>query len=151
MIYLISALIILGVIAGTIYYFGKDSNLQDRHYVKKSGVSKAADNNSVPDVASDCCGQHEVCERDSLITAVSKKIEYYDDEELDIYRGTDSGEYNEKAVDEFREVFYTMQDTDVAGWLRSLQLRNINLPDQLKDEALLIIEERRNSKSGAFE
>ena len=151
MIYLISALMIIGVIAVTIYYFGKGSYQQERQYVKKSGASKVADNSSATDVTSDCCGQHEVCERDSLIAAVSEKIEYYDDEELDIDRGTDSGEYNEKAVDEFREVFYTMQETDIAGWLRSLQLRNINLPDQLKDEALLIIEERRNSKSRAFE
>ena len=140
MIYLISALIILGVIAGTISYFDK---IRNKENVQKEGEQKAAENNPEPVVDPDCCGQHEVCERDSLLAAVSKKIEYYDDEELDIYRGTDSGEYDEKAIDEFREVFYTMQDTDVAGWLRSLQLRNINLPDQLKDEALLIIEERR--------
>jgi len=140
MIYLISALIILGVIAGTIYYFGNNRKRQD---APKHGEPKSSEKNTEPFLDSDCCGQHEVCERDSLLAAVSKKIEYYDDEELDIYRGIDSGEYDEKAVDEFREVFYTMQDTDVAGWLRSLQLRNINLPDQLKDEALLIIEERR--------
>ena len=27
----------------------------------------------IPEV---CCGQHETCERDSLLAAVSKKIEY---------------------------------------------------------------------------
>ena len=43
----------------------------------------------------------------------------------------------------FRDVFYTMQETDVAGWVRSLQLRGINLPDNLKDEVFLIIGERR--------
>ena len=37
----------------------------------------------VKEVDVECCGQHEVCERDSLLAAVSKKIEYYDDEELD--------------------------------------------------------------------
>ena len=31
----------------------------------------------------ECCGQHEVCEKESLLAAVSKQIEYYDDEELD--------------------------------------------------------------------
>ena len=40
-------------------------------------------------------------------------------------------------------VFYTMQDTDVAGWVRSLQLRGIALPDNIKDEVFLIIGERR--------
>ena len=36
-----------------------------------------------------------------------------------------------------------MQDTDVAGWVRSLQLRGIALPDNIKDEVFLIIGERR--------
>lgn len=36
-----------------------------------------------------------------------------------------------------------MQDDEVAGWVRSLQLRNISLPDALKDEVFLIVGERR--------
>lgn len=90
-----------------------------------------------------CCGQHEVCERDSLLAAVSKKIEYYDDEELDKYIGIAPEDYTSEQEDEFRDVFYTMQDTDVAGWVRSLQLRGIALPDNIKDEVILIIGERR--------
>ena len=39
----------------------------------------------VQEVDAECCGQHEVCEKESLLAAVSKKIEYYDDEELDKY------------------------------------------------------------------
>lgn len=91
----------------------------------------------------DCCGQHAVCERDSLIAAASKAIEYYDDEELDAYRGMPSDKYAEGAVEEFRDVLYTLQEAEVAGWIRSLQLRGINLPDTLKDEAFLIVGERR--------
>lgn len=75
---------------------------------------------------------------------ISKKIEYYDDEELDRFRGLESDEYDEESVNEFREVLYTLQSEEVAGWLRSLQLRAVNLPDALKDEAFLIwIGERR--------
>ena len=73
----------------------------------------------------------------------AKKIEYYDDEELDRFRGLEGDEYEEDAVDEFREVLYTLQSEEVAGWLRSLQLRGVNLPDALKDEAFLIVGERR--------
>ena len=97
----------------------------------------------VKEVDAECCGQHEVCERDSLLAAVSKKIEYYDDEELDRFQGVDSDAYDEDAVNEFRDVLYTLQDVEVAGWLRSLQLRAISLPDALKDEAFLIVGERR--------
>lgn len=97
----------------------------------------------VKEVDAECCGQHEVCERDSLLAAVSKKIEYYDDEELDKYIGIAPEDYTLEQEDEFRDVFYTMQDTDVAGWVRSLQLRGIALPDNIKDEIFLIIGERR--------
>ena len=51
--------------------------------------------------------------------------------------------YTPEQEDEFRDVFYTMQDTDVAGWVRSLQLRGIALPENIKDEVFLIIGERR--------
>ncbi|ADV43235.1 hypothetical protein [Bacteroides helcogenes] len=102
--------------------------------------------NAMPEIKvadTECCGQHEVCERDSLLAAVSKKIEYYDDEELDRYIGTPPDAYTPEQEDIFRDVFYTMQDTDVAGWVRSLQLRGIALPDNIKDEVFLIIGERR--------
>ena len=91
----------------------------------------------------ECCGQHEVCERDSLLAAVSKEIEYYNDEELDRYRGIPATDYPDEAVDEFREVLYTMREDEVAGWVRSLQLRAVELPNALKDEVFLIIGERR--------
>jgi len=93
----------------------------------------------------DCCGQHEVCERENITTKTRTEIEYYDDEELDQYCGFDPDLYDEKAVEAFSEVLYTMQAREVSGWLYSLYLRNIRIPDQLKDEALLLIEEQRNT------
>ena len=80
----------------------------------------------------ECCGQHEVCEKESLLAAVSKKIEYYDDEELDRFAGRASNAYLADEEEEFRNILYTMLETDVAGWVRSLQLRGIELPDSLK-------------------
>lgn len=95
------------------------------------------------EIQEECCGQHETCERDSLLAAVSKEIKYYNDEELDRYQGVEADAYDEAAVEEFSEVLYTLQEVEVAGWLRSLQLRGINLPDAIKDEAFLIVGERR--------
>ena len=99
----------------------------------------------VQEVDIECCGQHEVCEKESLLAAVSKKIEYYDDEELDKYIGTAADRYTPEQEEEFRDVFYTMQSEDVAGWVRSLQLRGIALPDNIKDEVFLIVGERREN------
>ncbi|MDR0742739.1 MAG: phospholipase [Tannerella sp.] len=136
--YLVSGIIILGVTAAIIGYFGNR-----KRQPTKNSETETAGNNANPVVSGECCGQHKICERDRLLAAAGKKIEYYDDEELDAYRGKESDRYNENETEEFREVLYTMHETDVAGWLCSLQLRGINLPDQLKDEVLPIIEEQR--------
>lgn len=97
----------------------------------------------IPDA--ECCGQHEVCEKESLLAAVSKGVEYYDDEELDRFRGRAPEDYTEEETEEFRDVLYTMREEEVAGWTRSLQLRGIELPEGVRDEVILIVEERRQA------
>lgn len=86
-----------------------------------------------------CCGQHAVCEKDSLLAAVQREIEYFDDEELDAFRGRPSDNYTPDEAEAFREVLYTMRQDEVAGWVRSLTLRGVNLPDELKDEVILLV------------
>ena len=83
------------------------------------------------------------CERDSLLAAVSNEIIYYDDEELDQYKGREAEDYTDEEAEEFANVFYELKEVEVAGWVRSLQLRQIALPLQLMDEVLLVVRERR--------
>ena len=85
----------------------------------------------------ECCGLHEVCEKESL--RALEDVEYYEDEELDRFRGRTT--YSDEEIEEFREVLYTMRTDEVAGWLHSLELRRVNLPDELKDEVLLLVGE----------
>ena len=118
MLILIVSLIVLAVVAAVA------GVIRNRHLRKQVESGELEAMPETVQVDSECCGQHEVCEKESLLAAVSKKIEYYDDEELD-------------------DVFYTMQAEDVAGWVRSLQLRGIALPDNLKDEVFLVVGELR--------
>ncbi|MBP1676662.1 MAG: phospholipase [Bacteroidetes bacterium] len=90
----------------------------------------------------ECCGAHEVCERDSLLNA-SDKAEYFDDEDLDSLSGIAPEKMNETQMRQLSDVFYTLRESDVAAWLRSLQVRNIQLPESIREEALLIVSERR--------
>lgn len=90
-----------------------------------------------------CCGEHLVCERETLLQT-NAKIEYYDDEELDALAGMDPEDYTDEQRQALREVFNTLQEADVPGWCRSLQLRNITLPPDIREEALLIVRERRH-------
>ncbi len=87
----------------------------------------------------ECCGEHEVCEKGKIKRALRTDIEYFDDEELDAYRGTPSDEYDDEAVEEFREVLYTMDPKEIDDWLKSLELRKVALPDALKDEVFMLL------------
>lgn len=95
----------------------------------------------------ECCGQHAVCERDSLLAAVSGRIEYYDDEELDAFAGRDANSYTKAETEQFRDVLLTLLPDDIAGWARSIQLRGITLPDEVREELIMIISEERASRN----
>lgn len=123
------------VITGTVLY------LHHRHTADEN-----RDVNDTPDAESDdvCCGMHVTCEKDSLLAAVSDEIIYYDDEELDRFRGMSPDSYTDSDIEEFRNVLLTLLPSDIAGWGRSIQLRGIELPDTVRDELLLIVAEARD-------
>jgi paraquat-inducible protein B len=93
----------------------------------------------------ECCGAHEVCDKDTLLNP-DCVIVYYDDEELDELAEINPAHYTSSQKKEIAAVFYTLKESDVAGWLRSLQLRKIELPEDIKEEALMIVRERRTVK-----
>ena len=128
MISLILLLVFAGLVVFTATYFNRRG--------------KDEQNDIVINENSECCGAHEVCERDNL-QIIDTKIEYFDDEELDTLAGISPDNFTKKQIESVSEVFYSMHENDVASWLRSLQLRNIQLPDFLREEALMIVGERR--------
>ena len=93
-----------------------------------------------------CCGQHIVCEKDSLLAAVSTEIEYYEDEELDNFRGIGADDYTDEQIEQFRDVLYTLRPDEIGGWARSIQLRGINLPAAVKDELIMLAAEARTQQ-----
>ena len=135
----ILALILAGVVlAGMTAGFFYNRNIRKK--IEKGKLKEAPE---VRTVDGECCGQHAACEKESLLAAVSRQIEYYDDEELDRFKGRPSDAYTEEETNEFRDIMYTMKEEEVAGWCRSLQLRGVEFPDGLKDELFLIVGERR--------
>lgn len=96
-----------------------------------------------------CCGMHITCERDSLLASVSPEIVYYDDEELDRFRGRPADGYTPEEADEFRNVLLTLLPHDIAGWARSIQLRGIELPADVREELLMIVAEERRARAAA--
>ena len=90
----------------------------------------------------ECCGAHEVCDRESLLSA-GANVEYFDDENLDALADVQPEKFTDDQLDQLSDVFYTLRESDVAAWLRSLQVRRIQLPLELREQALLIVSERR--------
>ena len=91
--YIVIGIIVLGVVAAIAGYF---RNRKLQKMLERGEISEIPEAQEL--VTDECCGQHETCERDSLLAAVSKKIEYYDDEELDRFRGVEADAYDEDAV-----------------------------------------------------
>lgn len=89
-----------------------------------------------------CCGLHLVCEKDSL-SPMSADIIYYDDEELDRFIGRTAGSYTAEEEEEFRDVLMTLRPEDVSGWARSVTQRRLELPPDVRDELLMLVNEQR--------
>ena len=121
------------------------TEIHERQKQKKSTSAKDADlqvskGNERPE---GCCGEHLVCEKETLLQT-NARIEYYDDEELDALAGIDPVDFTPDQYNSLREVFDSLQESDVPGWCRSLQLRQISLPEDIREQALLIVRERRS-------
>lgn len=117
-IFLIIA-IILGVILFIFTHFNK----------------KKATNNHLINPSATCsyCDAYNECQVKQLFNKENEII-YYDDEELDALKGIPANEYTQEQIKQISEVFHTLQKNEVKDWLNSLQLRNIELPLELRDE-----------------
>lgn len=139
---ILAALLVVGF---TLWFLDKrsasfDADKSDNPDNSYTPASDSAEDDEV------CCGQHYSCEKDSLLTALSSKIEYYEDEYLDRFAGRQADDYSEEEKDEFRDVMLTLLPDDLAGWGRSIQLRGINLPSDIRDEFLMLIDDVRTKR-----
>lgn len=130
MLILLVSLVVLGIVAA----------VATKMLMRGDGVDTAAPVNAGSDCGT-CNGDNDKCEQTCMMEAAVKPVEYYDDEELDQYRGRPSDGYTDDEAEQFRDILYTMRQDEVAGWNRSLILRGINLPNQVKDEVVMLIGE----------
>ena len=117
----VAAIVVLGVVVALFSRGSGDDNI-----VVASGD------------CSSCDGNDPKCEQVCMMEAATKEIEYFDDEELDVFKGRPSDSYSETEIEQFRDVVYTMRPDEVAAWCRSITLRGILLPDELKYEIIIL-------------
>lgn len=142
-LYILAAIVIVGLIL----------KLTDKHFkaVQPSKDSDKSDKSDKSDssVEEECCGMHITCERDSLLSSVSDKAEYFDDEDLDRFAGRAADDYTDDEIEEFRDVLLTLLPDDIAPWGRSVQLRGITLPTPVREELLMLVAEEREKRAKA--
>lgn len=95
-----------------------------------------------PNIALDCCGAHEICEFEEMLSN-PEEIVYFEDEELDRFQGVSSDDYQDDQIEEFRDVLYTLDSEEIRKWLLSIERRKIQLPSVLKQEAIQLLAEAR--------
>ena len=118
--YLVLPLVILGIVAAVA------TRLQG------NGKDEAGGVNAPTSQCGTCDGTNSKCEQECMMEAAVKPVEYFDDEELDRYRGRPSDAYTDEEAEEFADVMYTMRPEEVSDFNRSLILRGVNVPDQIK-------------------
>ena len=127
MLYLLLSLVALGLISALIGY------ISYRRGDRQEIITAQGDCTS-------CSGSNAMCEQECTMKAATEPIEYFDDEELDTFRGRPSDSYTEEETQQFADVLETLQPNEVKPWGRSLILRGINMPDSLKDEFAMLAE-----------
>lgn len=125
MLYLFLSLIALGVFSA-LYAIVTNRNREESPVVQA-------------DSCATCNGENDKCEQECMMEAATKPIEYFDDEELDAFKGRSSDSYTDEEVEQFSYVMNTMPQEEIRDWCRSLHLRGIEIPDQLKDEVYMLM------------
>lgn len=100
------------------------------------------------EVPSDCCGAHEICEYDERLV-LKQEIIYYNDEELDRFKGINDADYSDEQIDEIRDVLYTLRPREINSWLKSIEMRGILLPSILNIEARQLIADEIKTKKAS--
>ena len=134
--YYILGIIIIAVVALVVIRFRK------KEQTNITGVEPGKEPETEPrQIASDCCGAHEICEFDES-EFNEEIITYFDDEELDELRNVRENDLTSENIDDLREVLYTLRTEEIGKWLISIGRRHIHLPAILQQEARQLMTER---------
>lgn len=123
-LYIFIAMVVIGVI---LY-------IHDRLTNKTSENTTQEVEPQQEECSDDCCGTHDVCPSEMMLKHINGPIVYYDDEELDAFKGRDANDYNDDELEQWRDVLYTLRHDELLSWERSIKKRGLMLPSVIKEE-----------------
>lgn len=126
---LIGSLIVAGVILKLLHREDKDTASS-----ATSGKEDSPENESEV-----CCGLHEICSKSAQRAG---EIVYFDDDELDRFAGRNADvAFTTEELEEFRDVMLTLRPEEITLWQESLVARNIPVPQEIRDEMILLLDD----------
>ena len=89
-----------------------------------------------PADCSTCSGDNAKCEQECMMEAATKPVEYFDDEELDAFKGREASDYSDDELEQWRDVLYTLKHDELLAWERSIKKRGLQMPTIIKEELM---------------
>lgn len=136
-IVLLAVLVAVGLL---LFYFDRRKP-HHGHAPAEPKPEQSASSEPQPQQEQACCGLHAICEK-KYATPASERPVYYDDEELDVLADRNPDTYTNAEREMLRDVVLTLRPDDAWGWSHSLELRHIELPPDIRDELLLLLESK---------
>ena len=122
--------------------------LIDRLFYHKNDdekVDETEENRPSQGCADESCGIRPICPSEQLLMGeCTQEVVYYDDEELDAFAGRDSLAYTPDEEEQWRDVLYTLQPSDLLGWGQSIKHRGLTMPTAIREEFLQLAAEHRS-------
>ena len=100
MLILVAILILLGVVTGVMALVMHRKDRPEPPVVEQATCAT-------------CNGDNDKCEQECMMEAATQPIEYFEDEELDAFRGRPSDAYDADETQQFADVLYTMRQDEV--------------------------------------
>ena len=89
------------------------------------------------------CGLRSICPSEQILMSECKQeVTYYEDEELDRFAGRTADSYTAEEEEQWRDVLYTLQHSDLLGWGQSIKHRGLVMPSSIWQEFLQLAAEQ---------
>ena len=119
-------------------------DLRSRKNEPQDAAPEAPEAPTTADCDADCCSTHEVCPSEMMLEGCNAEIVYFDDEELDAFKGRAADAYTPEEEEQFRDVLYTLLPADLLPWEQSMKKRGIILPSAIRNEFVMLYAEQQN-------
>ena len=123
-LYIFIAMVVIGVI---LYIHDRLTNKPSENNTQEAEPQQE-------ECSDDCCGTHDVCPSEMMLKHINEPIVYYDDEELDAFKGRGANDYTDDELEQWRDVLYTLRHDELLSWERSIKKRGLQLPSVIKEE-----------------